>query len=119
MLFQEHNPDENRDLASEEEPIDMVDEEGKQKGLREIVEEIEEEKKWKSWEALFLSKELSSEETTVYKDTLEKVTGGDPLKKHYLNSRAEGRTDKQIAEELHVTTRTLRNWMNEMREREK
>ncbi len=119
VMFQEHRPDENRDLASEEEPIDMVDEEGKQKGLREIVEEIEEEKKWKSWEALFLSKELSSEETTVYKDTLEKVTGGDPLKKHYLNSRAEGRTDKQIAEELHVTTRTLRNWMNEMREREK
>ncbi len=48
-------------------------------------------------------------------DLLETVSGGDPQRRGMLHLRMSGFSDEDIARQLNVTTRTLRNWTHELR----
>jgi len=87
--------------------------------VQELIKIAKTARKEEKWDIIFKSREPSSDEQVIHDDLLEKLTEGDPRKEQFLYESSQGRTLEQIAEELHVTTKTLRNWREKMREREK
>jgi len=127
ILFQEFDPFERDPLRLQlEEGWETVkyDEEMKEQTkeneevTNEEIKEEQEEQKAKLWETIFVSVEPGSDEKAVYEDLLEKVSEENPHKKQFLHELSEGRTQKQIAEDLRILSpNTLTNWKNKFKER--
>jgi len=143
ILFQEFDPDEQNSLKIKlEEGLDqtaprergeLIDSVGDGVGadvgdggkemiyadsVEDLITKANEERKQEKWDELSKSREPQADEQVIHDDKLEKVTEGDPRKQQFFSELSQGRTLEQIAEELHVTTRTLLKWRKEAQERE-